>query len=139
MKNLKELLQSEALPTFEIKAETEEEEYQKFLMDIIAQIVKLRIERGMTQTELAKKAGLKQSAVSRFENLGTNPTIKFLYKFLKALDGRIAIYPKEKGKKGREIHINLIKPNQSTVEEYEIDVENGKWRETKIWKVPEAS
>jgi len=39
VKKFKRLLKSENLPPFEITPENEEEEYQKFLMDIIAQIV----------------------------------------------------------------------------------------------------
>jgi len=84
MKNLKKLIESENLPAFEITPENEEEEeYQKFLMDIIAQVIKLRIDRGLSQTDLASLSGFKQSAISRFENLGKNPTLKFLFKLLK--------------------------------------------------------
>ena len=35
---------------------------------LAAQIRKLRLERGMTQVELAKRSGLSQTAISRFEN-----------------------------------------------------------------------
>ena len=94
----------------EITPEDEKEEYQKFPMDIIAQVVKLRIDRGLIQTDLANLSGLKQSAISRFENLGSNPTLKFLFKLLKALDGEIEIVPKKKKKIEKEIHIDLITP-----------------------------
>ena len=67
----------------EITPEDEKEEYQKFPMDIIAQVVKHRIDRGLSQTDLANLSGLKQSAISRFENLGKNPTLEFLFKLLK--------------------------------------------------------
>ena len=98
MKDLKKLIENENLPAFEITPEDEEEEYQAFLMDIIAQVVKLRIDRGLSQTDLAHLSGLKQSAISRFENLGKSPTLKFLFKLLKALDGEIEIVPKESQK-----------------------------------------
>ena len=95
MKKFKKSLKNENLPAFEITPENEEEEYQAFLMDIIAQVVKLRIDRGLSQTDLAKLSGIKQSAISRFENLGKSPTLKFLFKLLKALDGDIKIVLKD--------------------------------------------
>ena len=135
MKDLKKLIESENLPQFEITPENVEEEYQKFLMDIIAQVVKLRIDRGLSQTDLAKLSGLKQSAISRFENLGSNPTLKFLFKLLKALDGKIEIVSKKKRKTSKEIHINLIRPEKGTTSEYVIDLDRKTWREKEIWKV----
>jgi len=134
MKSLKEILQSEELEAFEIKPKTEEEEYQVFLMDIIAQVVKLRVDRGLTQTELARLADLKQSAISRFENLGTNPSLKFLFKLLKAMDGKIEIAPKERKRVRKEIHVDLIKPSQKSISEIVINRESKTWRETEIWK-----
>ena len=55
MKKLKNLLENEKLSQFEITPENEEEEYRKFLMDIIAQVVKLRIDRGLSQTAPAEE------------------------------------------------------------------------------------
>jgi len=82
------------LETFEIKPANLKEEYYAFLMDIISQIVKLRIDKGLTQKELAHLAGLKQTSVSKFENLDTIPSLKFLFKLLKSLNGKIEITSK---------------------------------------------
>ena len=55
-------------------------------------MVKLRIDRGMSQTNLAKLGSLKQGEVLCFENLGKGSTLKLLFKLLKALDGDVEIY-----------------------------------------------
>lgn len=49
-------------------------------------IIKKRLEKGFTQTDLAKKAGTKQSAISRLESGSYNPSINFLEKVAKALN-----------------------------------------------------
>jgi ribosome-binding protein aMBF1 (putative translation factor) len=63
-----------------------ETEYQ-----IAAMIIEKRIQEGLTQSELAKKAGTKQSAISRLESGDSNPSISFLSKIAKALDLRLVI------------------------------------------------
>ena len=45
----------------------------------------------MSQTDLAKKLGTKQSAVSRLESGTFNPTLSFLKKLSKALDSSLVI------------------------------------------------
>lgn len=58
---------------------------------LINKIIDARLERGMTQKELAKMLGTKQSAISRFEAGGSNPTMAFLYKLAHALDVKLKI------------------------------------------------
>ena len=58
---------------------------------LIKMIIKKRIEKGLTQKELARKIGTKQSAVSRLESGTYNPTISFLEKVAEALDARLKI------------------------------------------------
>ncbi len=58
---------------------------------LISAIIKKRIEKGMSQKELADRIGTKQSAISRFESGGYNPTISFLEKISSALDTRLEI------------------------------------------------
>ena len=58
---------------------------------LIEIIIKKRIEKGLTQKELAKKIGTKQSAVSRFESGTYNPSFSFLQKIANALDTRLKI------------------------------------------------
>jgi len=58
---------------------------------LIKMIIRKRIEKGLTQKELARKIGTKQSAVSRLESGTYNPTISFLEKVAEALDARLKI------------------------------------------------
>ncbi|MBT3689978.1 helix-turn-helix transcriptional regulator [bacterium] len=58
---------------------------------IIQKIIEKRIKSGLTQAQLAKKVGTKQSAISRFEQGSYNPTISFLNKITKALDVKLNI------------------------------------------------
>jgi len=61
-------------------------------IDIPAQIKTLRKYRGMTQKELAKKAGTKQSAVCRLErSQEANWELETLVRFAEALDARLAV------------------------------------------------
>jgi HTH-type transcriptional regulator/antitoxin HipB len=50
-----------------------------------------REELGLTQAELAERAGLKQPAVARFEAGGTMPTIPMLERLAEALDLRLTV------------------------------------------------
>ncbi|MFG2948341.1 helix-turn-helix domain-containing protein [Streptomyces adustus] len=50
-----------------------------------------RTELGLTQTELAARAGMKQPAVSRIEGGGTVPTVPLLRRLAEALDADLAI------------------------------------------------
>ena len=68
-----------------------EESYEKFLMDLIAQIVKLRIEEGLSQKELALRMGVKPISVKKFEDMEGNLNLEFVYKLLKALDAELII------------------------------------------------
>ena len=59
--------------------------------EIISKLIETRIELGLTQKELAKKCGIRQSNISRLESGKANPTIKFLQKIAKALDADLFI------------------------------------------------
>ena len=52
----------------------------------IQSLIEKRLQKGMTQTDLAKKIGTKQSAISRLESGTYNPTLDFLKKVADALD-----------------------------------------------------
>ncbi|HRY90764.1 MAG TPA: helix-turn-helix transcriptional regulator, partial [Candidatus Gracilibacteria bacterium] len=54
-------------------------------------IIKKRLEKGFTQSELARKIGTKQSAISRLESGEYNPTISFLEKIAKALNLNLVV------------------------------------------------
>jgi HTH-type transcriptional regulator/antitoxin HipB len=50
-----------------------------------------RLELGMSQTELAKRADMTQSAVSRLEASGTVPTIGVLERLAAALSAELVV------------------------------------------------
>jgi len=58
---------------------------------VIEMIIKRRIEKGLTQKELAKKIGTKQSAISRLESGTYNPSLSFLRKVGEALGAKLKI------------------------------------------------
>ena len=46
--------------------------------EAISQLISARLEKGITQKELAQKVGTKQSAIARFEAGNVNPSLDFL-------------------------------------------------------------
>ncbi len=54
-------------------------------------VISRRLEKGMSQLELAKKIGTKQSAISRLESGNYNPSIKLLDKVAKALNLKLSV------------------------------------------------
>lgn len=54
--------------------------HRKLILDLIS----LRIAKGITTKKLGEMSGLKQSAISRFEN-GNNTTMETLFKITRAL------------------------------------------------------
>lgn len=64
---------------------------QTLLFDIAKQIVGLRLEKGWSQTELARCVGCTQQTISLIENGQTNPKIGFLIKLAEAFDIQLSI------------------------------------------------
>ena len=60
-------------------------ERDSFSKSIAAELRKARIEAGLTQMEVAQKAGLKQSAVSKLESGKSNPTAELVEAYANAL------------------------------------------------------
>ena len=58
---------------------------------IIEAVISARIEKQMTQAELAELANTKQSNISRFESGNYNPSVEFLQKIAGALDKQLEI------------------------------------------------
>lgn len=58
---------------------------------VIRAIIRARIETGLTQEQLAKKIGTKQSVVSRLESGRANPSVAFLQKLAAALNSNLEI------------------------------------------------
>ena len=70
-----------------LKAEKE----LKLVLDLADEILRLRLEKGWTQSELARRAGTKQSNISNIESGLSNPTLKFVQKLARALDTEVTI------------------------------------------------
>lgn len=58
---------------------------------LISQVIGARIKNGITQKELAKRIGTKQSDISRLESGSYNPSLEFLQKTAKALGKTLTI------------------------------------------------
>jgi DNA-binding XRE family transcriptional regulator len=53
------------------------------------QIARLRIQRGLTQAQLAEMVGTRQPSIARLENGNSVPSLSFLRRIADALDARI--------------------------------------------------
>ncbi|UNC93537.1 helix-turn-helix transcriptional regulator [Candidatus Contubernalis alkaliaceticus] len=69
------------------------EEFDKLkpIYDIKRELIKFRIEQGLSQKELAEKIGTKQSAISRLESGEYNPSIELLSKIAHALGKELQV------------------------------------------------
>ena len=54
-------------------------------------ILKGRIDKGWSQSELARRVGTKQANISRIENGLSNPTLNFLIKLTQVLDLKLVL------------------------------------------------
>jgi predicted transcriptional regulator len=59
--------------------------------DLIRSIIEKRIEKNISQKELASRMGTKQSALSRFESGNYNPSLAFMQRVAEALDSKLEI------------------------------------------------
>ena len=80
-----------------VKSSMSEEEYERHILisKISADLIRLRLEQNMTQTDLAKKSGLKQSAIARLESEEVLPKLSTLLKLAKVLDANINLNPNQ--------------------------------------------
>ena len=58
---------------------------------LIREIIEQRLKKGLTQAQLARRLGTKQSAIARLESGRYNPTISFLSNVAEALDSELKI------------------------------------------------
>jgi len=61
------------------------------MLELQSQILELRLEKGLSQEELAEKAGTKQTIISRVERGANQPSIDTIQKIAKALDRKVKI------------------------------------------------
>jgi len=76
-----------------IKNEEISREYEKLKprYQIVSQMIEARIKRKLTQKELARKIGTKQSAIARIESGNANTSLAFLEKIAAATKSRLII------------------------------------------------
>jgi predicted transcriptional regulator len=75
------------------------EEYEKHLpeYELARSIIEQRLKKKMTQEEVARKAGMPQSTISRIEGLTHGlPKISTLKKIANALDAKVVVRLKSK-------------------------------------------
>ena len=58
---------------------------------IISQMIAIRAKKKITQKEMARRMGTKQSAIARFESGDYNPTLEFLSKTAEALGKKLVV------------------------------------------------
>jgi transcriptional regulator with XRE-family HTH domain len=56
------------------------------------QVTRLRLQKGLTQKELAKAVGTRQSSIARLESGKSQPSLSFLHKVVEALGGRLQVH-----------------------------------------------
>ena len=58
---------------------------------LISQLIEARVRKGLTQAELARKIGTKQSAIARLESGSANPSVSFLERMASATGSELII------------------------------------------------
>ncbi|PIT87886.1 MAG: transcriptional regulator [Candidatus Magasanikbacteria bacterium CG10_big_fil_rev_8_21_14_0_10_40_10] len=58
---------------------------------IAEMLIRIRLEKGLSQADLAKKIGTKQPAIARLESGNYNPTLSLLNKVAKAMGAKLKI------------------------------------------------
>lgn len=79
-----------------LKDEQIAQEYKKLepRYQLISELIKSRLKKGLSQEQLAERIGTKQSAIARIESGNANPSIEFLEKITKAMGSKLVIQVK---------------------------------------------
>lgn len=59
---------------------------------IISDLIALRLQKGMTQKDVAEKVGTKQSAIARLESGSVNPSLEFLHRIAQVMGYKLNIH-----------------------------------------------
>jgi transcriptional regulator with XRE-family HTH domain len=62
------------------------------LYGIITDLIRIRLDRGISQEELARRMGRQQPAIARFEGGNVTPSFRFLQDLAAALDVDLSIH-----------------------------------------------
>ena len=81
-------LRQELLNNDEVRGEYEAVRPQ---YELIEQIIIARTQQGITQEELAKRSGTRQSNISRLESGNYNPSLEFIQKIAQGLGKELRI------------------------------------------------
>ena len=73
-------------PEFKKEWDRTEPDYQ-----VLAEIIKARIEKKLSQRELAKKAKTTQAVLSRIENMTVSPSIQLVQRIAEAMGKKLEI------------------------------------------------
>ncbi len=65
----------------------------EFEVELIGKLIEAREANGLTQEQLAKAAGIKQSALARLESMKATPQIDTLFKVLTPMGYKLTIVP----------------------------------------------
>ncbi len=69
----------------------EAQEETRLEYEIARALIKARIEKGLTQADIAKRMHTKQSVISRVENARTIPSLSFLKRLATALNTTLQV------------------------------------------------
>ena len=89
----------------------ETERKLKVILDLADEVLRLRMENGWSQSELAERVGTKQANISRLESGLSNPSVNFLQKVSNAFGVILSIHFEEIPAK--EIYISSDSNNKS--------------------------
>jgi len=94
------------------------------------QVARLRIMRGLTQKQLAKLVGTRQSSISRLESGDKQPSLSFLRRIVNALGGqlKVRILSQEEAAAARQDFVPTA--NQSNIYSEKEPIEVSNWPQT---------
>jgi transcriptional regulator with XRE-family HTH domain len=119
----------------------EVEKNLKPLFDLADEVLSLRLQKGWSQSELARRAKTKQANISKLESGLANPTVKSLQKIGKALGVELKIrYGEEKSKKPKvyRVYIPIIIQETAWGKRGTVDLSWGR-RINKVFKLEELT
>lgn len=84
---MKRIMFNDVWEDLKCESETSERTFEtaEEISKVIVALIEARVDRGMTQRQLAQKCGLKQAAIARMESLKTIPRLDTVIKVAKAL------------------------------------------------------